>query len=114
VVGVAVGALAALALADSRPALDRSAAIDTGVLGRQLVAQFGLELANQGYDYPISAACNGTTPDGLQYLCLVQTTEPVGKEAKDKKVLYWNVNVTCTPAAGDEPRCTTNQGEALD
>jgi hypothetical protein len=114
VVAVAAAALAGLAVADSRPALDRSGAIDPGALGRQLVMQFSLELANQGYDYPISAACNGTTPDGLQYLCLVQTTEPVGKDEKDRKVLYWNVTVSCTPGGGDVPRCMTNQGEALD
>jgi hypothetical protein len=111
-VGAAAAALAALAVADSRPALDRSGAIDPQALGRQLAAQFSLELAAQGYAYPISSACNGTTPDGLQYLCLVQTTEPVGQ--KDKKVLYWNITVSCLPTAGDAPRCTTNQGEALD
>jgi hypothetical protein len=111
-VGLAAAALAGLAVADSRPGLDRSGPIDARLLGRQLVAQFSLELAAQGYDYPISTACNGTSPDGLDYLCLVQTTEPVGKT--DKKVLYWNVTVSCLPTAGDGPRCTTNQGEALD
>jgi hypothetical protein len=111
-IGAAAAALAGLTVADSRPGLDHSAAIDAHALGTQLVAQFSLELASQGYAYPISAACNGTTPDGLQYLCLVQTTEPVGE--KDKKVLYWNVTVTCLPTAGDAPRCATNQGEALD
>jgi hypothetical protein len=111
VLGVAAALLAGLAVADSRPALNRAAGIDNRALARQLVAQFTLELSDQGYLYVLSASCNGTTPDGLQYLCLVQTTEPVGKT--DKKVLYWNVTVACDPNAGDAPRCITNQGEAL-
>jgi hypothetical protein len=111
-IAVAAAVTAGLVLADSRPALDRGAAIDTGALGRELVSQFSLELASLGYYYELSASCNGSTPDGLQYLCLVQTTEPVGK--RKPKVLYWNITVSCTPNVGDTPRCITNQGEALD
>src|SRR4029079_19594424 len=111
---VALGGLAAalfvVALADSRPSVRRTGSVDTTALGRELAIQFAQELASAGYPYPIPAACTATTPARLDFICPARTIGPVGIPPK---VLSWNITVTCTPPARDQPRCVTGQGEAL-
>jgi len=106
----AAAALAILLLADVRPAVGRSGKPSAAAIRRQLVTQFGQELRFGGYQYHLSASCDGTTPDGLSYLCLISTTKP---EGSPPKILQWNVTVTCLPRATSGPRCVTDHGEAL-
>jgi hypothetical protein len=109
--GAVVAALAVVALADSRPGVHRTGAIDEAGLARELTRQVTQELNSGGYPYHITSACHPASATGLQFLCLAQTTSAVGR--RDPKVLYWNITVSCAAAASSTPRCTTSQGEAL-
>jgi hypothetical protein len=109
VVAVA-SALVLLLLADVRPAVGRSGKPSASAIRRQLLTQFAQELRFGGYEYNLTASCDGTTPDGLSYLCLISTTKP---EGSPPKVLQWNVMVTCLPRTTNVPRCVTDHGEAL-
>jgi hypothetical protein len=106
-----VAALAVVALADSRPGVHRTGAIDQAALARELTAQVTQELNSTGYLYQLTTACQQSSPQGLEFACVTQTTTPVG--TVNPKVLYWNHTVTCAQVATSEPRCSTSQGEAL-
>jgi hypothetical protein len=110
-IAAALCGLVIVALADARPSTDRARRPDGRTLARQLVSQFRQEQAFAGYFYPLTATCDGTTPDGLAYSCVVSTTTPVGSPAT---IITWNVSVSCMPAANEGPRCYTSRGEALD
>jgi hypothetical protein len=109
--GAVAAALVVVALADSRPGVHRTGAIDKAGLARELTAQVTQELDSGGYLYHITSTCHQASATGLEFLCLAQTTTAVGN--RDPKILYWNITVTCAPAASAAPRCSTSQGEAL-
>jgi hypothetical protein len=69
-------------VADLRPNVLRVGPIDVAALERELSAQLENELLAQTYAYRVYARCTPTSPDGLNYACLLETTGRVGVPPK--------------------------------
>ena len=84
----------------------------SATLARQLVTQFRQEQALRGLLLPLTATCDGTTPDGLSYTCVISTTRPVGSPA-DRPHLEREHRLRASPRATGRAASPT-RGEALD
>jgi hypothetical protein len=83
-------------------------AIDVPALERQLERVIRLQLTAAGfYERTVEVTCLGEGEEGLRFRCHVDATNPT------LPTQSWQEEVTCSPADTGVPRCSTEDGDAL-